>query len=101
MTKAEAIAFMRKVWRESMKGSYAEEAYEMAIEALQRTSNTHSTHESVKPTHECVEPVGNSDQLNRTCANCKHYTEEHLCVFWSYFGFEPNDCCSRWEGRDD
>ena len=45
------------------------------------------------------EPVGNSDQLNRTCANCKHYTEEHLCVFWSYFGFEPNDYCSRWEER--
>lgn len=69
----------------------------------QRTSNAHPTHECVEPTHECVEPVGNSEQLNGTCANCKHYTEEHLCVFWSYFGFEPNDCCSRWErkGADD
>ena len=66
-----------------------------------------SPHKIVKKTYEDVirdlpfELVGNSDQLNRTCANCKHYTEEHLCVFWSYFGFEPNDCCSRWEERDD
>lgn len=43
------------------------------------------------------EHVGNSDQLNRTCTECKYYTEEHLCVFWSYFGFNPNDYCSRWE----
>lgn len=78
-----------------------QEALDMAIDALQRTSNAHPTHECVKPTHSCVEPVGNSDQFNRTCANCKHYTEEHLCVFWSYFGFEPNDCCSRWEGADN
>ena len=63
----------------------------------QRTPNAFPTHECVKPTHECVEPVGNSDQLNRTCAECKYYTEEHLCVFWSYFGFNPNDYCSRWE----
>ena len=46
------------------------------------------------------EHVGNSDQLNRTCANCKHYTEEHLCVYWSYFGFNPNDYCSRWEEKE-
>ena len=77
------------------------EAIDMAIEALQRTSNAFPTHECVKPTHECVEPVGNSEQLNGTCANCKHYTEEHLCVFWSYFGFEPNDYCSRWEGEEN
>lgn len=35
MTRTEAAAFMRKVWREAMKGSYAEEAYEMAIKALE------------------------------------------------------------------
>lgn len=46
------------------------------------------------------EHVGNSEQLDRTCAECKYYTEEHLCVFWSYFGFEPNDCCSRWEWKE-
>lgn len=35
MTREEAAVFMRKVWREAMKGSYAEEAYEMAIKALE------------------------------------------------------------------
>ena len=183
MTKEEAIKTLRELWRET-NDSWYEETYNMAIEALERTSNAHPTHECVKPTHECVEKqvtgklinveiptkrkseetekherifqeivveypsistypehegkpyfsikyvedgrgyigygtynpevlseymkeyfipselVGNSDQLNRTCAECKHYTEEHLCVFWSYFGFEPNDCCSRWEGKE-
>lgn len=35
MTREEAAVFMRKVWREAMKGSYAEEAYEIAIKALE------------------------------------------------------------------
>ena len=30
------------------------EAFDMAIEALERTSNAHPTHECVEPTHECV-----------------------------------------------
>jgi hypothetical protein len=33
------------------------EAIDMAIEALQRTSNAHPTHECVEPTHECVELI--------------------------------------------
>lgn len=32
--------FMRKVWRETMKGSYAEEAYDMAIKALEEQPKT-------------------------------------------------------------
>lgn len=33
------------------------------------------------------------------CRECKHYTKEQLCVWWSYFGFQPEDYCSRWEGK--
>jgi predicted RNA-binding Zn-ribbon protein involved in translation (DUF1610 family) len=36
MTREDAKAFMRKAWRETTKGSYAEEAYEMAIKALEQ-----------------------------------------------------------------
>jgi hypothetical protein len=36
MTREDAKVFMRKVWRETTKGSYAEEAYEMAIKALEQ-----------------------------------------------------------------
>lgn len=36
MTREDAKTFMRKAWRETMKGSYAEEAYEMAIKALEQ-----------------------------------------------------------------
>lgn len=35
MTRAEAIRFMKKVWRETVKDSFAEEAYNMAIKALE------------------------------------------------------------------
>lgn len=144
MTNAEAIKIINcydigfyDLSGEKIPADKLAEAFDMAIDALQRTPNAFPTHECVKPTHECIsrqaaldaistfgnreyrrkqgtlrdayklisalpsEPVGKSDTLNRTCANCKHYTEEHLCVFWSYFGFEPNDCCSRWEGADD
>lgn len=103
MTKEEAIKIINcydigfyDLSGEKIPADKLAEAFDMATEALERTD----THECVNPTHSCVEPVGNSDQLNRTCAECKFYTEEHLCVFWSYFGFEPNDCCSRWEGKE-
>ena len=36
MTREDAKAFMRKEWRETMKGSYAEAAFEMAIKALEQ-----------------------------------------------------------------
>lgn len=36
MTREDAKAFMQKTWRETTKGSYAEEAYEMAIKALEQ-----------------------------------------------------------------
>ena len=103
MTREEAMDLLDNLIgmvEDSQDNDY-DEALKMGIKALQRTPNAFPTHECVDPTHECVEPVGNSEQLNRTCANCKHYTEEHLCVFWSYFGFEPNDCCSRWEGEEN
>lgn len=104
MTKEEAIKILSTRDRYGCLCGWTSgytEALDMAIEALQRTSNALPTHECVKATHECVEHVGNSDQLNRTCAECKHYTKERLCVYWSYFGFEPNDYCSRWKGADD
>ena len=130
MTNAEAIDLLDNLIgmvEDSQDNDY-DEALKMGIKALQRTANASPTHECVKPTRECIsredaidaikksrflvdamekviklpsEPVRNSEQLNGTCANCKHYTEEHLCVFWSYFGFEPNDYCSRWEGEEN
>ena len=36
MTREDAKAFMRKEWRETMKGSYTEAAFEMAIKALEQ-----------------------------------------------------------------
>lgn len=128
MTKKEAIKTLRELWRET-NDSWYEEAYNMAIEALERT-DTHecveminredaiiavrkhrididSPHKIVRKTYEDVirdlpfELVGNSDKLDRTCAKCKFYTKEQLCVCWSYFGFKPEDYCSRWEERDD
>ena len=45
------------------------------------------------------EPVGNSEQLDRTCAKCKFYTTDGICVQWSRYGFREADYCSRWEGR--
>ena len=36
MTREDAKVFMRKEWRECMKGSFAESAFEMAIEALEQ-----------------------------------------------------------------
>ena len=61
MTKEEAIDILVGVI--ATNSEEENEALDMAIEALQRTSNTHPTHECVEPTHECVEPVGNSDTL--------------------------------------
>ena len=65
MTKDEAIKMIEndiRIHHDYLSGKYRQ-ALTMAIEALQRTSNTSLTHECVKPTHECVEPVGNSDTL--------------------------------------
>ena len=39
--------------------------------------------------------------LNRTCAKCKFYTADGICVQWSRYGFREEDYCSRWEERDD
>ena len=39
MTREDAKTFMRKAWRETTKGSYAEEAYEMSIKALEQPTN--------------------------------------------------------------
>lgn len=36
MTREDAKMFMRKEWRECMKGSFAESAFEMAIDALEQ-----------------------------------------------------------------
>lgn len=36
MTREDAKVFMRKEWRECMKGSFAESAFEIAIEALEQ-----------------------------------------------------------------
>lgn len=36
MTREDAKVFMRKEWRECMKGSFAESAFEMAIDALEQ-----------------------------------------------------------------
>ena len=47
------------------------------------------------------EPVGNSERLNRTCAKCKFYTVDGICVQWSRYGFREEDYCSRWKERDD
>ena len=40
-----------------------------------------------------------SEQLDRTCAKCKLYTADGICVQWSRYGFREEDYCSRWEGR--
>lgn len=48
-----------------------------------------------------VEPVGNSEQLDRTCAKCKFYTADGICVQWSRYGFREDDYCSRWKERDE
>lgn len=34
------------------------------------------------------------------CGDCKHYTVDGICVQWSRYGFQPEDYCSRWEGRE-
>ena len=36
MTREDAKVFMRKEWRECMKGSFAESAFEIAIKALEQ-----------------------------------------------------------------
>ena len=46
------------------------------------------------------EPIGNSERLNRTCAKCKFYTVDGICVQWSRYGFREADYCSRWEGKE-
>ena len=45
------------------------------------------------------EPVGKSKQLDRTCAKCKFYTADGICVQWSRYRFQSEDYCSRWEGE--
>ena len=60
MTKDEAIYLLRNTAWLAPSGTLepVEEAVDMAIEALERTSNAHPTHECVEPTHEC-------DTINR------------------------------------
>ena len=71
MTKEEAI---KRLIDESCKSRLYCELYPdscmkeeceiyMAIEALERTSNAHPTHECVEPTHECVEMINREDAL--------------------------------------
>ena len=39
------------------------------------------------------------EQLDRTCAKCKFYTADGICVQWSRYGFREEDYCSRWEEK--
>ena len=66
-----------------------------AIDAINKAVTKEAARWSVKELPS--EPVGNSEQLDRTCAKCKHYTADGICVQWSRYGFREEDYCSRWK----
>lgn len=78
MTREEAKTFMHKLWRETMTGSYAEKAIDMAIKAL------------------------GQPEIVR-CRECKYYRALHnqddLCV-WTMTSVEADDYCSYAESRE-
>ena len=88
MTKEEAKQIIA-TWLVSSKGTkgqrgYIEgwfdeediEAFRMAIEALERTSNAHPTHECVEPTHECVDLISRNKVLNLVLDVCNDVMDE-------------------------
>ena len=65
MTKDEAIIQLHCIVVDTeWLSPYMVEAIDMAIEALQRTSNAHPTHECVEPTHECVDLISRRAALD-------------------------------------
>ena len=70
MTKAEVIEWLIQIKDKYIYGgdegfdAKRKEALDMAIEALQRTSNARPTHECVEPTHECVDLISRQAALD-------------------------------------
>ena len=109
MTKDEAIIQLHCIVVDAeWLSPHMVEAIDMAIEALERTSNAFLTHECVKPTHECVERVGNSDMMRpkgewdysddmyetRVCSVCEFNTEDY-----KEYNYCPN-CGAKMRGGD-
>ena len=84
MTKEEAILTLcanvmvacERASFDSATCNLVEEAIEMAIEALERTSNAHPTHECVEPTHECVDLISRNKVLNLVLDVCNDVMDE-------------------------
>ena len=85
MTREDAKAFMRKAWRETTKGSYAEEAYEMAIKALEQPT---IESERAKGKWEITDAYPH----NVYCSEChKRFAQTHWAVWED--GSLPRDFC--------
>mgnify|MGYP003318924139 CR=1 FL=1 len=80
MTREDAKAFMRKAWRETTKGSYAEEAYEMAIKALEQPT--------IEPERAKGEWLADTNEFDEwyCCSVC----HKGLTMFDGTYDFCPN-----------